>query len=783
MPVNKIYSFFLERDMLKNPFKNLNLSFNFIKNMNLSFKLIGGFGSVLLLFGLVMFIYNSTINDTTASYDELLAVDIKIAESAAHIENLLLQCRKDEQNFLSKMDLTYYESLVKNVKHLIEEATNLDTLAKQSGEKKVAKKALEIIKNISAYKNNFELVVKAFQKKGFDEKSGLRGKFNKIVVGFSNDMSLHDVETINMGIMRLALAEKTYLFKQTPKTKKTYLNEIDEMIKIGNLNPANETIAMMHELIKDTMPEYKKPALRVVQHIDNFASIQPDNEHVKNMQEIFSELVELISASYLQGALAMSLKISVNEKKYLLYKDEKYAEATRAAIKEILTAFKASSVSEDYIDTARRTLSLYVKAFNTLVKTDKEIVKLLTAMNTSADRIGPIVEQLNINASTNAKMKKDNAAIRISKSARTALMIGLVAILFGIALSLIITRGITKPVFTAVAFARRMAKGDLSQHLDVTSKDEIGLLSIALNDMVENLNAMFGDISKGVDELTSSSKSLSDVSTELLQGADTTKEKSGLVSDSSEKMNSNINSAASAIEEASASMNVLTETVDNLNTTTSQIAGQADNARQISDETVQQVESASSKIDELSVAATDIGAVTGTIADISKQTNLLALNATIESARAGEAGKGFAVVAGEIKTLASQTEEATKAISGRIEGVQGLTKSAMEEINRIKEIMSKVNEIVINIASGVNEQSETTHGIAENISQASEGMQEITVVMADNSNVTSEIVSDITEVNTSALSIAESSNKVSESSESMLKLAKDLENMINKFTL
>ena len=596
-------------------------------------------------------------------------------------------------------------------------------------------------------------------------------------------MSLHDLEDINMALTKLNLAEKTYLFEKTAKAKRNFLKEIDAMEKLGNAKPSNEVKAMMTELIKDTVPEYRKAALKVIKYIEAFSLIEPGNEHLKGMQEITSELIELVTAAYFQGARSLSLNISLNEKNYLLNKDDKYANATREAIKDIRKAFKDSSVVEDYVKIANATLNRYLTTFNTLVATDKEIAKLLSAMNDSVDRIGPIVEQLNINASKNAKDKKDNAAERIAKNAKTALTIGLVAVLFGMLLAFVITRGITKPVFTAVEFARKMAKGDLSQQLEITSKDEIGMLSIALNEMVKNLNAMFGDISTGVDELTTSSKSLSDVSSELLQGADTTKEKSGLVSDSSEKMNSNINSAASAIEEASASMNLLTETVADLNRTTTEIAGQADEARKISEETVQQVESASSKIDELAVAATDIGAVTETISDISKQTNLLALNATIESARAGEAGKGFAVVAGEIKILASQTEEATKAISGRIEGVQALTKNTMDEINRIMDIMNKVNEIVNNIASGVNEQSETTHGIAENISQASDGMQEITVVMADNSTVTSEIVSDITEVNTSAHSIADSSNKVHESSDSLLALGNKLEAMVNKFTL
>jgi len=81
--------------------------------------------------------------------------------------------------------------------------------------------------------------------------------------------------------------------------------------------------------------------------------------------------------------------------------------------------------------------------------------------------------------------------------------------------------------------------------------------------------------------------------------------------------------------------------------------------RENTSKAVRQSQSATGRVDELGVAATEISKVTEVITEISEQTNLLALNATIEAARAGEAGKGFAVVANEIKELAKQTAEAT----------------------------------------------------------------------------------------------------------------------------
>ncbi|WP_369292641.1 methyl-accepting chemotaxis protein [Bradyrhizobium yuanmingense] len=68
----------------------------------------------------------------------------------------------------------------------------------------------------------------------------------------------------------------------------------------------------------------------------------------------------------------------------------------------------------------------------------------------------------------------------------------------------------------------------------------------------------------------------------------------------------------------------------------------------------------------LAAAAERIGSVVQLIAAIAQQTNLLALNATIEAGRVGEAGKGFAIVAQEVKSLASQTAQATVEISGQI---------------------------------------------------------------------------------------------------------------------
>ncbi len=116
-----------------------------------------------------------------------------------------------------------------------------------------------------------------------------------------------------------------------------------------------------------------------------------------------------------------------------------------------------------------------------------------------------------------------------------------------------------------------------------------------------------------------------------------------------------------------------------------------------------------------------IGAVVHIIGQIAEQTNLLALNATIEAARAGEAGRGFAVVASEVKALATQTARATQDISAQITGVQEATRQSIRVIEAIRGRIAEIDHIAVSIAAAVEQQSASTHAIAQNVRHAAQG--------------------------------------------------------------
>jgi methyl-accepting chemotaxis protein len=364
--------------------------------------------------------------------------------------------------------------------------------------------------------------------------------------------------------------------------------------------------------------------------------------------------------------------------------------------------------------------------------------------------------------------------------------LGIIALICmtGIVLSAVmITRSITGPIQKGVDFAKAMSDGDLTQTLDIDQRDEVGILSTALNAMAGKLRKMFQDISRGVEILGSSSKELSAISQQMASGAQQTSGQSNQVAAAAEQMSANINNVAAASEEASTNVQMVAAASEQMSATIKEIAGNTEKGRLITSEAVDQAKTVSDRVAELGKAASEVGQVTEVISEISEQTNLLALNATIEAARAGEAGKGFAVVANEIKELAKQTAEATQDIRLNIEGIQVSTEDTVTEIGQIRKVITDIEEIVATIATSIEEQSSSTMEIAASVGQAAQGIQDVNENVAQCSTVSTSIAKDVAAVDQAAGEMADGSVQVSSSTGELLKLSKSLEQMVAQFTI
>lgn len=182
----------------------------------------------------------------------------------------------------------------------------------------------------------------------------------------------------------------------------------------------------------------------------------------------------------------------------------------------------------------------------------------------------------------------------------------------------------------------------------------------------------------------------------------------------------------SAATEASQRVQTVAAAAEELSTSITEISRQVAQSAEVTGRAVDSARRTDTIVRALSDGAQQIEHVAELISSIAAQTNLLALNATIEAARAGEAGRGFAVVASEVKSLASQTAEATREIGDKIAQIQGATKEAVDAIGGITATIEEVSRIATSIGAAIEEQGAATAEIARSVSQTAEATQEVT---------------------------------------------------------
>jgi methyl-accepting chemotaxis protein len=315
----------------------------------------------------------------------------------------------------------------------------------------------------------------------------------------------------------------------------------------------------------------------------------------------------------------------------------------------------------------------------------------------------------------------DKGAADAAKRAATAysssrywvigILIGAVVLGFGLAVAL--SRAISSSATTMLTMIQHVAANNLAiQDMEITSRDEIGLAGIALNQMKNNLHRTIESIADTAGHVASASEEFSATSQQISTNSEETSAQAGSVSEATQRVSQNLQSVSTGAEE-------MTSTIQS-------IASNAHQAASVASGAVQTAQAANTTIGKLGASSAEIGEVIKVITSIAQQTNLLALNATIEAARAGEAGKGFAVVANEVKELARQTAKATEDISRKINAIQTDTQGAVEAIGTISTVIGQINDISGTIATAVEEQSATTNEMTRNVADAAKGSAEIT---------------------------------------------------------
>lgn len=295
----------------------------------------------------------------------------------------------------------------------------------------------------------------------------------------------------------------------------------------------------------------------------------------------------------------------------------------------------------------------------------------------------------------------------------------LIGILFaagaGVTIAILITRSITRPLSVAVTAIERVAGGDLTANIAVTSRDEIGQICGAMNEMIASLRNIIGDIALATGNVASGSEQMSATSQQLSQGAA---------------------EQAAAAEESTSSMEEMAASIER----------NADNAREtdkIASKAANDAKTGGESVARTVAAMREVADKISIIEEIARKTDLLALNAAVEAARAGEHGKGFAVVASEVRKLAERSQTAAAEIS-RItaSGVQ-VAEQAGDMLAKLVPDIRKTAELVQEIAAASSEQN--TGAV-----QVNKAIQQLDQVIQQNSSASEEMASTAEELSAQA---------------------------------
>ena len=308
-------------------------------------------------------------------------------------------------------------------------------------------------------------------------------------------------------------------------------------------------------------------------------------------------------------------------------------------------------------------------------------------------------------------------------------------------LSISLLRRMRQGFQQAQASAQSIAKGDLSQQVRASGKDEISDLLGHMEDMRAHLHQIIAQVRSGADAIAGAS-------TQVAAGT--------------QDLSSRTEQQAASLEQTAAATEQLSSTVQHNADSAVRASELASTATDVAQRGGAMVGQVVQTMEDINTSSRKIEDIIAVIDGIAFQTNILALNAAVEAARAGEQGRGFAVVAGEVRSLAGRSAEAAKEVKALITASVDRVRVGSEQVHRTGATMQ-------DIVSGIQRVADIVGEIAEASREQSRGLEQINLAVAN--------LDDVTQLNAALV------EETSAASSSLQEQARQLAGMAAKFVL
>ena len=402
-------------------------------------------------------------------------------------------------------------------------------------------------------------------------------------------------------------------------------------------------------------------------------------------------------------------------------------------------------------------------------KRDELTKLLLVDMKTVVDGSG---KQLNDLADLFAKQvaaESQKSAAHYENSRTIVSLFIALAALATVALAMMLTRSIVRPLSSAVSAAESVAQGDLTRPIETQGNDEVSRLLKALATMQQNLRETLQGISGSATQLATAADELNAVTLDSTQGL--------------QQQNNEIEQAATAVNQMTAAVEEVARNAVSTSDATRQSSESAHLGQVRVSETATAINALASDVQQtgelvqsLANQSQDIGKVLDVIRAIAEQTNLLALNAAIEAARAGESGRGFAVVADEVRALAYRTQQSTQEIEQMVQGMRSGSSLALDSM----QASTARATTTLALAERAGEALQT---ITASVHEIHERNLVIASAAEEQAQVAREVDRNLVNIRDLSVRSAAGADQTSASSHELSQLANALQGMVRRFQL
>jgi methyl-accepting chemotaxis protein len=655
-----------------------------------------GFGTASLLLLVVVGLYQYANTASVRDFDRLLGEQVAISAHARKAEIAMLQCRRNEKDFLLRLDRKYLSTFEANLARVNEQAAAVVPLAKAIGEPDLAAQARSVESAAAEYRAAFLELVAAWEWRGLTPDTGLQGAFRDVVHAAEAAFERHQVQDLYIDMLFMRRWEKD--FHRTGADR--YLNRLlDTMDRFEHDLGLKEQTALLDGAGK-ALTAYRAA-------FDRFRATRsdPDYQVVRQTAEALEKLLDSVFVPDVKGLLLM---VRRGEKDYLLRGQEKYVRKTHASLDKLVAAFEQSGAEEKYVGEAVAMAKAYAASFDALVAEDGHIKEVIERMRTAVHAIEPLVESLSSEGARLAGERAGEVGARAAWLARLAMIIGLLAIVSSLVFAVFIVRSVLGQLGTdpmeLVRITRLIADGRLGVRFDEAGDG--GSVYGAMRSMVEKLVGVVTDVSEASSSVTTGAEELNATAEAVAQGAN--------------QQAAGVEEVSASVEQIVASIRQNSENAAKTESISRQASGDAEEGGRAVGETVQ--------------AMRDIAEKISIIEEIARQTNLLALNAAIEAARAGEQGKGFAVVAAEVRRLAERSGKAAAEISELSNNSVAVAEKAGDMLSKMVPDILRTSELVQEISAASAEQS-------QGAAQVNSGIQGLDQAIQQNASASEELAS------------------------------------------